>query len=358
MNNIKSAIAIGLIIGLFLLGSPGISLSKEDSPVVNLMIDADINHAPTDDQTSMAGNALINLTNEIDPNLINATIFVTEDIASAYRLGITQQGTNPYHELALHGNVTDEKLSTMSDADQTTLLTNAYNSLYHCYVCGGKHVDIKGFRPQAFDQNNATFGILENQGIVYDAGFQAGAIYTPGHEKDTWPYIIEGHNLYAVPVSTYVLNGEQVYLYDRYIRDTKKLSSDQWYNLLTEKFDDSAKNGDPMVVIFSNLVSGSGDYLDAYKNFIQYAMSKGANFVTTMQLVDMASSKNPAGNSSAIIAASKVTENINKSEVGAIKGCPTCDQTAIGVARSMINVTITKNKNCTTCNQSLTNSTK
>ncbi len=352
MHNIKSTMVIVVLLGVFLLGSAGISLSKESPVVVNMMLDADINHTPTADQTTEAGNSLIALTNELVPGQLNATIFVSQDIVSAYRLGITEQGTHPTHELALYGNTTDEKLSTMSDADQETLLTNAKDALYHCYVCGGKHVDIKGFRPQAFDQNNATFNILEKLGIVYDAGFQAGAIYMPGHEKDTWPYIIEGHNLYAVPVSTYMLNGERVYLYDRYIKDTKKLSGDQWYEILSKKFDESAKNGDPMVVIFSNLVSGNGDYLDAYKNFIQYATSKGANFVTTMQLVNMTATKNPTGNSSAIIAKSLVTEQINKSEIGAVKGCATCDQTAIGTARSMINVTITKSKNCTTCNKS------
>jgi len=341
---------IGVLLSVFLLGSEG--LSSSSPVVVNLMLDADINHAPTADQTTEAGNSLIALTNELVPGKLNTTIFVSEDTATAYRLGITEQGTHPTHELALHGNTTDEKLSSMSDADQETLLTNAKNALYHCYVCGGKHVDIKGFRPQAFDQNNATFNILEKLGIVYDAGFQVGSIYLPGHQNDAWPYLIEGYNLYAVPVSTYMLNGDRVVLYDRYIEETKKLSGAQWYDLLKNKFDESAKDGDPMVVIFSNLVSGNGDYLDAYKNFIQYATDKGANFVTTMQLVNMTATKNPSVNSSAIIAKSLVTEQINTSEVGAVKGCPTCDQTAAGLARSMINVTITKNKNCTTCNSS------
>ena len=39
----------------------------------------------------MAGNNLINLVNEIDPNGLNATIFVSGEMASAYRLGITLQ---------------------------------------------------------------------------------------------------------------------------------------------------------------------------------------------------------------------------------------------------------------------------
>jgi hypothetical protein len=34
--------------------------------------------------------------------------------------------------------------------------------------------------PQAFDQNEDTFKILQNLKIAYDAGFQAGLIYRPG----------------------------------------------------------------------------------------------------------------------------------------------------------------------------------
>ncbi len=49
----------------------------------------------------MAGNNLINLVNEIDPSGLNATIFVSGEMAPAYRLGITLQGTMSNHELAL-----------------------------------------------------------------------------------------------------------------------------------------------------------------------------------------------------------------------------------------------------------------
>ncbi|MFB3763658.1 MAG: hypothetical protein ACE14P_00250 [Methanotrichaceae archaeon] len=356
MHNIKRIMFIGILLSVYLLGGVGFSLSKENPVVVNLMLDADINHAPTPDQVKIAGSSLINLTNEIDPRGLNTTIFVTGDIVSAYRLGITLQGTMSNHELALHGNVTDEKLSSMSDADQEALLTKAKDLLYHCYVCGGKHVDIKGFRPQAFDQNNATFKVLEKLGIIYDAGFQEGIIYMPGHETDAWPYLIDGSNLTAVPASTYELSGERVYLYDRYVKENKKLSGAQWYDLLVKKFEESAKDGVPMVVIFSNLVSGNGDYLDAYRNFLDYATSKEANFVTTMQLVNMAAVK--GGKPPALISQSSNAEKINTSETGVIKGCPTCDQTKTGLAQSIINVSIKKNKNCTTCNQSSTNVTK
>jgi hypothetical protein len=68
------------------------------------------------------------------------------------------------------------------------------------------------------------------------------------------------------------------------------LNGTDWYNLLVSKFDESAGKGEPMVVIFTNIVSGSDEYLDAYKKFVEYAAGKGASFVTSKELVE--SSKN------------------------------------------------------------------
>lgn len=356
MYNIKRSTTIICLLGVFLLGSVGCAISKESPMIVNLMLDADINPLPASEQ-KQAANSLINLVNEIDPKGLNATIFVSGDMISAYRLGITLQGTMSNHELALYGNNTNESLSSLSTAEQKAALSKARDMLYSCYVCGGKHVEIKGFRPQGFDQNEDSFPILEDLGIVYDAGFQAGLIYTPGHENDTWPYLIDGSKLYAVPVSTHPYKGEPVSLFDGYAKE-KKLSGSQWYDLLIGKFDESATAGEPMVVIFSNLVSGDGEYLDAYRNFLSYAESKGANFVTTMQLVDMAAARQ-SGEPPALVLSTAAEDMAyaNSSEKGVIADCPDCEKVAAGRAASIINVTIQRKNNCPTCNQSL-NSTK
>ena len=83
--------------------------------------------------------------------------------------------------------------------------------------------------------------------------------YTPGHENDVWPYKVENHNFYAVPVSTYILSGERVALDDREIK-AKGLSSDEWYGMLVGKFDEISGKDEPMVVSMTSSVSGSGDY--------------------------------------------------------------------------------------------------
>jgi hypothetical protein len=358
MSYLKKIAMMGCLIGIFLLISIGLALSKESIVVVNLLIDADIDPASTPEQIKIAEDSLIYLTNQVDPKGLSATIYVTEDMVRADRLGITYQGTMKNHELALQSNRTDGKLSRLSASDQEKLLTAARDKLYRCYVCGGEHVAIKGFLPQAFDQSEDTFKILEKLGIIYDVGFQAGVVYRPGYENATWPYAIEGYNLYAVPVSTYQINDELVYLDDRYLKEEKKLSGSQWYDLLVKKFDESSENGDPMVVIFSNLVSGSGDYLDAYKKFIDYALSRQAAFVTTLQLVDMATARKRGGKIGAIAQINDGNMTANAMDIGVIPNCPTCGKTGEAAVESIINVTVQKGSKCLDCINDTANSTK
>ena len=354
----KKNVIVCLIIGVFLLASLGSALPEGSPAVVNVMIDANVQHAPTPEQSEMLGSSLLNLSNEIVSRGLNTTIYVTNDTVSARRLAITYQGTLPGVELALHGMGADDKLSTMSEAEQGKLLNKSYEMLYSCYVCGGQHIAVTGFMPQAFDQNEDTFKNLQNLGIVYDAGFQVGNIYRPGHESDTWPYPIDGYNLTAVPISTFPINGERVYFSDRYIRDEKKLSGSQWYDLLVKKFDESAKGGDPMVVIFSTAVSGSGDYLDAYKKFVEYANAKGARFVATSQLVEMAAAKQPDGQKTGMASEKNTIQPMNASqETGVLGGCPTCSESNGKGANSIINVTVIKKQKCLTCGQNSSNLT-
>ncbi|RQW81088.1 MAG: hypothetical protein EHM14_02400 [Methanothrix sp.] len=356
MNKLsKMAYAIFLFsITLLGMAVPGLC---QESPVVNIIVDADIAHAPSSDDIKVAGDSLINLVNEIDPMGRNVTIFVSGEMATAYRLGVTSQGTMTNHELALYGNNTGENLASLSAAEQGAILKDANNMLYHCYVCGGKHVNIKGFRPQGFEQNEDTLRGLENLSIIYDAGFQEGLIYSPGHEKDVWPYLIDGFKLYAVPISTAKVNGEDSVLYDKYIKEQMGLSGSQWQDLLQSKFDENAKAGAPTVVIFSNLVSGEGEYLDAYTNFLDYAEGNGARFLTTLQLVDMAAAKNPGNTLPELEQAKLGAKDVSPTEKGSVTTCPTCDQASAGKGASIITFNIKKGKQCLNCTNSTINST-
>ena len=284
----KKTIVALIILGLTASTLMGSGLAKNSPTIVNVMIDADTTPNPNMTMVNIYYLQLINLSNVIQNNNLNATVFTTSEMDTSDRIGITHLQKLDNFEIALHGNKTGEDLSNMSEAEQDSLFAKEIALVNKCYICGGKAPNVKGFRPQLFKQNNDTFKVLNKYGFIWDAGFKAGVLYLPGHQNDVWPYPIPNYNLYAVPVSTYTLSSEKVYLYDRYLRDNKSLTADQWYNVLKGKFDEASSKGEPMVVIFSNRVSGAaGDYLDAYKRFIQYAMSENASFVTTWQLVNI-----------------------------------------------------------------------
>jgi hypothetical protein len=357
MKKINKAAIMVFLFAIALSGITCPSLCQE-SPVVSIIVDADIPSNPSSEEVKAAGGSLINQINEIDPYNRNVTIFVRGEMATVYRLRITSLGAMSNHELALYGNNTGENLSSFSAAEQEEILKNANKRLYNCYVCGGKHVDIKGFRPQGFEQNEDTLRALENLSIIYNAGFQQGLIYMPGHENDSWPYLIEGSNIYAVPISTTDVNGEKAVLYDKYIRDDMGLSGSQWQDLLQSQFDENAKAEAPTVVIFSNLVSGDGDFLDAYRNFLNYAESQGARFLTTFQLVDMTAAKNLASSIPELEEARKGAEDVSPDEKGAIADCPTCDEASSEKGASIISFSIRKNETCINCTQNSTNFTE
>lgn len=332
----------GCLIFFILLILSGGSLSKSD-PIVNLMIAVDSSPNPTQEQLDSFAKSLRVLVNEIDMRKLNATIYVSGDAAIFNRLPLTYLGESPNHEMAVQGSKTDEEIASMPYLSQENLLKGAKKSVEKCYICGGKSVIALGFMPQSFNQNEDTYKALEESGIKYDAGFESGLLYLPSHEKDVWPYTIDNHKLIAVPISTYSLSGKLISLDDRVI-EKKGLSSAQWYNMLIDKFDQSAENGEPIVVIFSNFISGTkADYLDVYKKFIDYAVSKNAKFVTTIKLVDMAKEKGLIKGAS--VSASDITPT----------GCIDCSKSnEAGNIKTKLNATITSmgnaSRNCTTCN--------
>jgi len=269
---------------LFLIGS---AQSAEKQVVVNLMIDADVPPSPSEEQGYQTEAMLNAMLTEIEGNTLGATIISTQDVLATYtRMRITRIGANPKFELAMSGNNSNEKLSTESYAKQKDVLERSKKYTEGCKYCGINEITVSGFMPQSFDQNADTYKVLDDLGIQYDAGYQAGIIYAPGHELDVWPYKVEGHQFYAVPVSTYNLSGKLVPLQDKYFNGSD-LGSNAWYDALTGKFDEAQKNGQPVVIALTTSVSGSGNYLDALKRFLNFALTNKASFVTTMDLVNM-----------------------------------------------------------------------
>jgi len=277
----------GLMISSLLLGVASAVQAENDSTSVNLIINADMPASPTKEQISDAENDLIQLKREIDQRTLKATFSSPYDvIATRIRLRLTEVGRTSGLELAMSGNNSHEKLSMKSYAEQESLLSRSKEAMENCRVCGKNEIVAAGFVPQSFDQNQDTYKVLDELGIQYDAGFQAGLLYAPGHENDVWPYQLEGYNFYAVPVSTYILSDKRVPLHDKYFQENG-LTSSQWSDALEDKFLEAQKAGEPVVIALTTSVSGNGDYLDVLKEFLDFAISKDGYFVTTMDLVNM-----------------------------------------------------------------------
>jgi len=211
---------------------------------------------------------------------------------------------------------TSDKLGLMSYQEQLSLITQAKDLIEAAYIQDNKSSTIKGFRPQGFNQSEDTYNVLDEMGMVYDSGFKAGLLYTPGHMNDTWPYLVENHTFYAVPVSTFSVAGEMHYACDLCSKQVFGWNGTQWSDLLIEKFFECAERGDPLVVIFHKHVAGEdSEYMTAFKKFVDFAASENATFVGTMDLVEMAKRNRPIsginpialGLSSSNLSADKVT---------------------------------------------------
>lgn len=225
---------------------------------------------------SLVMNTTTNLTNEVDSRNYDATISVTGDIANnLYPLYVTMLGTKNNHELIMGGMSSGEEQVSFEDQDARMRKSKKY--VEDDYVCGGKQFLVAGYLPQPGSFNESDYKIMDDLGLVYlvdDAGLPAS------QGKET-PYPMTGFNFSVVPVST----GPQVRMWDAAAKEAG-LNGTQWYDELVGKFDDASGKGEPMVAVFTNTVSGSDEYLDAYKKFIGYAADKGASFVTTKKLVE------------------------------------------------------------------------
>jgi hypothetical protein len=305
-TNMNILIYCGIVVCLVAATLTGASQSSSNTNVVNFIIEYYIPPSANDEMINDATSNMMQLNDQYSMRDINVTVILTGEVSAIARGFATQIGLNKNVELAMSGNHSDESLSRESYAKQKTILENSKELAELCNICDVNVINVSGFMPQSFDQNEDTFRALDDLGIDWDAGFKSRIIFAPGHEKDVWPYKVENHNFYAVPVSTYTLSGEKVALVDREIKE-KGFSSDEWYELLVDKFDEISDKNEPMVVSMTSSVSGSGDYLVAFTKFLDYAKSKGATFVTTRDLVKM------------------VLEGTDQAKSLSTSACPTCD---------------------------------
>ena len=248
--------------------------AKDGSGVLNMIIKME--ESPSAGGKDLDMNSTTNLLNEADSRKLNVTISVTGDAAhSLYPLYITMLGIKANHELAMGGMSNGEKLVSFEDADARLIKAKSY--VESDYVCGGKQLKVAGYMPQVDSFNQSEYKILDDLGLSYmldDTGL-------PESQGKAMPYLMNGSSFYVVPVSS----STNLPMWDMKAKEAAMNDTD-WYNLLVSGFDESAAKGEPFVVVFTNTVSGSSPYLDAYKKFVEYAVSKGASFVTTKELVE------------------------------------------------------------------------
>ena len=256
--------------------------AEEGAGVINLIVEMEESalaegKSPAEKE-NLEMNTTINLLNEVDSRDLKATISVTGDIArEIYPLYITMLGTKENHELIMGGMSSGEELVSFEDQDARLRKTKRY--VEDDYVCGGKQFKVAGYLPQPNSFNQSSYKILDDLRISYLID-ETG---TPESQDKAMPYLMDGFAFYVVPIS----EGQGILMRDTSAK-TAGLNGTNWYNLLASKYDESASKGEPMVVVFTNTVSGSDEYLDAYRKFVEYAAGKGASFVTTGELVESA----------------------------------------------------------------------
>lgn len=317
----------------------GVSQPIDKPVIINLMIDAQLPQFATLEQANEAENNLEAITNAINSRGLVSTVFSTEDMAkSEISLDLTRIGYEFNFELGMSGNHSNEDIAALSYADQKSILESSKKFVESNRVCGKNEIVSNGFMPQSFKQNQDTYRVLDALGIKYDTGFQAGLLYDTGHENDVWPYLVNDHRFYAVPVSTYKISDKKVILQDRYFEEND-LDSNQWYDAIAGKLDEIQSKDEPLVLSLTTSLSGNGKYLDALNRFMDYALSKNAKFVTTMQLVTLTESEG---------------HNVTSLAADASEECPTCGQNMFNITTSITRVQ--PESECETCNRSANNS--
>jgi hypothetical protein len=275
-----------LLIGLALCAIFQADASAQNaSPILNVVIASGL--YANAEQGKDPVNDTIALLNELDSRNLNTSIFLSGDMSVANPLYATLIGSKPNHELAISGKTAGEDLSQLSDSDLNVRLLRVKADAESNYICGSATMKIRGYLPEpgSLKPGSIPYKTLEGIGLTYivdDSGYTG--------TNGTWPQQAGDQSLYVVPVSTGMVSGKNTYMTD--VSASKMgLNGTQWYDVLAEKFNETSSKGEPLVVVFHNTLSGSGEYLDAYSNFINYTASKKSKFLTSTELVEMGKSQ-------------------------------------------------------------------
>lgn len=272
-----------LLVALFLVNgavsqnvSENVSAANESAPLeqkAQLALILDISAPPEGDEREYVINYTTNILNILDPRDINFTVLTRGDLAAdnEYTLFITRIGARANHEMAMNG----PGGGNLSMGD----IRKAKREVENCYICGTEKKRVMGYRPS--DRiNESDFAIFESLGFSYI--IDDGMFFSANASR---PYMLDNTTLYVVPVTAIKSDAETVMLSDRRATEMN-MSGDEWYSLLSNGMDDAMSRGEPMVVLITSYISGSGDYMDALERFIDDASGRGMSFVMARDLVE------------------------------------------------------------------------
>ncbi|MGB9681926.1 MAG: polysaccharide deacetylase family protein [bacterium] len=272
----KKGILFVLLLILLLISNPGYC-AKE--PIINIQIDGEYTE----------GNRLTKIVDELVSRNINATVYVSTMFVNDFR-DVAKDVANLGFEIAIHGYKTGEILESLDQSEQERRIKSTYIALQGCLFCEKSPIMIRGFRPQYFSQNEITYGILDEMGILYDSGFIESMVYLPGFKDYSQPYKVKGHKFYAVPISSYYYEPlkDMVYLCDMSIKNKYKLTANQWLEILEKRLEISIETGKPMVIIIHDLITGLDEgYFNVFVRFLDEIKEKGIKTVSTTELVNI-----------------------------------------------------------------------
>ncbi|MEM1536126.1 MAG: polysaccharide deacetylase family protein [Candidatus Pacearchaeota archaeon] len=268
-KKIKKSILIAFFIALFLVAfCPSYSIKIKnpgDTPIVVLGFDTEIGMR----------ESTIHILNFLKENNISATFFVNGDFIEQ-NMDVAEMIANSTNELASHSHVhvAHNKLSRI----EQEMIIDAHKKLIEAWL----NKTVIGFRAPYRMINKNTLEVLAKNGFEYSADyhcfnhlfiFPLHKKITPHATSCTKSFIYIFPKIFGYPID------------DDFLFRHSNMSEEQALKLIKQAFDSSSKKGYIFIVsMHPNLAEAKINFL---KNFIDYAKSKNAIFMTHAQIQEM-----------------------------------------------------------------------
>ena len=256
------------IFAFFIVGGERLALG-----VMTIKVESDTPHVVLSFDTEIGmRDGTIRVLDMLEEHNITATFFVTGDFIEYYP-NTTARLASSRHEFASH-SYRHPDMTCLSEEEQRFMLTEQK------VVAAEYGAEPVGFLAPYRLWDNTTAALLEEEGFRYDATY-----YCRNHALLPKPQVTP-HPTSCSEYNWGGLNTETDYLLeDDYLFARRNMTSEKALEVLKGGFDYHAPRKDVTIIAFHPTERyGALDVLD---DFVAYARSKGAVFVTHLQLEDM-----------------------------------------------------------------------